>query len=560
MVKFLPHPEIAPCKSKFDPAIHKTWYRNDYERVFRDIAARPPEEQDKFARSMMRQLIKDDLFFIITFVMEVPQDKANNPYVVQSCHAIEGATDDGGLSLSDELDIEAREHFKSTTRTIALTIKRIMNNPECCTGIFSYKVDAASDFLVSVRETLEKPLMVGCFPDILYSNPYVESVSWTKTSIRVKRQSSSRGENTVEAFGLVEGMPTRKHFDHRIYDDIETFDIAKSPTQMDLCFSAYEMSFSLGREGGTELIQGTYYNHAGPLSRIRDKKKADGSPAYKLILKPATDNGQKDGNPVLFSPAYWESVKVKAGRHLESQYLCNPTPQGDILLDSKLLQPIEPEFLPRNRFKFQIVDQAGDKELNVTKGDLWTSVVVSIVPANVEGSDARILSEDDLGIADVYIEDLVADQMTHSEAIDVITRMYLRGGMIYQLGVEKVALSTTEIHIAESLKAKGRKLSVDHGNLVLLRPGGRSTEERVTAALQWPLCNGHLFYSTGIVPKYRDKMIGEMDSFPAFHADILNAVAYAYDLFKAFRFTQYVRPQVKSVSSMMENRVIRGDF
>jgi hypothetical protein len=83
---------------------------------------------------------------------------------------------------------------------------------------------------------------------------------------------------------------------------------------------------------------------------------------------------------------------------------------------------------------------------------------------------------------------------------------------------------------------KGRRLSLDAGNLVLLKPAGRSKEKRVENALQWPLNNGKLFYSTAIPRKYIDAILEEMLKFPFYHVDILDMIAYSYDLFKEYRF------------------------
>jgi hypothetical protein len=54
--------------------------------------------------------------------------------------------------------------------------------------------------------------------------------------------------------------------------------------------------------------------------------------------------------------------------------------------------------------------------------------------------------------------------------------------------------------------------------------------------LQWPLNNGKLFYSKAIPQKYIDALIEEMNKFPFYHVDILDMLAYAYDLFKEYRF------------------------
>jgi len=580
-VDFKLHPAIAPSKSAYlasmavfaaslgldfgqhpELANHpdrpwETWYAHDYLLAEHKINNHPKETREPYSKGVMRELIKHDLFFIIAFVMEVPIDICNKPYVVQSCNDLEASSPDGGLSATDILDIESREHFKSTVRTLALTIKRIVNNPDCCTAIFSFKKDAANAFVRSIKETFERPFIIWAFPEIFYADPNNGSPSWSvQNGICVKRKSASRRENTVQGFGLIEGMPIGGHFEHRMYDDIETWDISKSVDQMNICFSSFEMSFSIGKEGGTELIHGTYYHHNGPLARIRDKVKAgvisaDGKPVplYRTIIKSATHDGTKSGRPVLFSPEYLQKCIDKAGKHFDSQYLCNPSPVDDVLLDKSALKPISPEALRvghwKDRFKFMVIDQAGDKDTNLTKskGDMWSIGVVSIVPASM-GSD------DDMGISDVCLEELICDQMTHSQAIDCIVRMYLRH-LIMQLGVEKVGLSTTEIHVVDALAPKGRKLSVAHGNLFLLRPAGRSTEDRVSGALQWPLNNGHLWYSTAIDQEYLQKLMMEMDQFGFNHPDALNMLAYSYDMFKEFPFARYAKRKVQSVTAML---------
>jgi hypothetical protein len=439
----------------------------------------------------------------------------------------------------------------STCITMAETLQFHLNYPEKCTAILAYARPAAKKFLRGIKNLCEQStLLKVCFPDRMWQNPLTESPSWGEDGGLVfRRSSASRGESTIEAWGLTEGMPTGRHFERLIFDDIETEDIANSPKMLADVFSKFDMAGNLSTLQDTDIIRviGTYYNHNGPVKRIGDLKLEDGTPQYKLRVVPASDNGQRDGNPVFEGPETWE--KSKTSRHFNSQKLCNPTPEGDVILDYTMLQPIEKEFLPPNRFKFMIVDQAGGDDTNVNQGqgDMWAIGVVSIVPA-----EGRLeLDEDDLGISDVYLEDLIADQLSHSEAIDAIIRMYMRNGMIMQFGVEKVGLSTTEIHVAAALKTKGRKLSVDHGNLALLRPANRELEGRVKSALQWPLNNSKLWYSTSIAPVYRDKMIEEMKNFPVYHTDILNMWAYSYDLFAAFKFERYRVRAVQTVAQIM---------
>lgn len=586
---FTPHPQIAPSPAVYradlaeftaslpedspyllpeddpdylDPRKHPdfkwlTHYAHDYVKIFKDIANHPNcshprpegETKEQFAKSMLRHFTKKDLFFIVYFMMDVPP--VNHPFGVQTINELEASTPDGGLSHTGHFHNYAREHLKSTIITTGLTLKRILNNPECTTAIFSYAKPAAYKFLTTIRETLEKDIMIQCFPDILWENPETQSPSWsTQHGIKVKRSTTSRREATVEAFGLIEGMPTGGHFDHRIYDDVETFDIAKSPDQLALCFDAFEMSDNLGTDTGTETIVGTYYSHIGALTRIRDKKDINGELMYKTIIKPATHDGTRTGRPVFLSQARLD--KLKTSKHFDSQQLCNPTPAENVKLDSKLLKMIDPHFLPRDRYKFMIVDQAGDKttptQTRKKVGDRWAYGIISVKPFI-----------DDLGASDVYLEEFEADQMTHAEAIHGITQMYLRNGLIRALGVEKVGLSTTEIHIADALRAHGRRLTIENKTLILLNPANRSVEERVEAALQWPLANGKLFISTDIPEEARQKLIAEMDGFPFYHPDILNMWAYAYDIIKKYRFPTANETKPKSAMHYLQ-RPVRSEM
>ena len=553
MIQFVPHPDIAPCKSKFDLAVHKTFYAFDYVRIFQDIARKPKAKREEFAKAVFKSLILEDLFFIVYFVCENPL--ANHPFVVGQCEMVAKGQQSGTL------DVWARGHFKSTIITVAETLQFHLKYPERCTGILAYARPAAKKFLRAIKTLCEQSqLLKACFPEILWETPGTQAPKWSEDDgIVFKRKSAARGESTIEAWGLTEGMPTGRHFERLVFDDIETEDIANSPKMLADVFSKFDMAGNLSTLKDTDVTRviGTYYNHAGPVKKIGDMKLPDGTPIYTLRKVPASDTGTKDGNPVFEDPGVWE--KSKMSKHFNSQKLCNPTPEDDVLLDTTFLNPIDSEFLWKNRFKFMVIDQAGDKDLNKSKGDMWSIGIVSILPPEVLKS-GREASEEDLGIAEVCLEDLVADQMTHSEAIDTIVRMYMKHGMIMQLGVEKVALSTTEIHIADALQKKGRMLSTDLGNLVLLKPAGRGVENRIESALGWPLNNGKLFYNTAIAPKYRDKLFQEMEQFGFSHPDILNMWAYAYDMFKVFKFNRYLTPQVKSVTKLMQAGRMRSEF
>lgn len=508
--EFTPHPEIASSKSEFDLGGFKAIYANNYMAIFKAIA---DGKIDRIA--MFRHLIKTDRFFMVHFIMGIA--KANHPFVVKSCRMAEDGPDTGTI------DVWAREHYKSVSITIAHTVQRIVNDPECTTAIFSYKKPAAEKFLDAIRKVLEHPIMIECFPEILYEKPETQAPSWSlQGGIRINRQSTSRKEHTVEAFGLIEGMPTGGHFDHRIYDDVETMDLAQNPDQLQICFERFEMSRNLGSDGGTEQIIGTYYSHQGVLVKLGNKKNIHGELMYKLRIIPATEDGTITGAPVLFSQEYLDSKKTDSTFY--SQQLCNPTPNHDIKLRYSYFKEISRSELPSARVKFVIIDPAGDKEAIMGgKSDPWAMIMVSISP-----------DKDDLGLSNVYIEDIISDTFALDLAISAACSLYRRSGRVSLLGIEQVGQSTHYKHIMDSLKQDHgvyleiKKANKYGGNLLLLAPRSRDKNYRIESALSWPLTNGKLHIVDDIEAK--SLLQDECDKFPFFHVNILDALSYLYDI------------------------------
>lgn len=470
-------------------------------------------------RGVLRSLFANDLWFLLRYGFEIKQ--VDHPFVVQMCRMVETGP------VTDTLDIWARAHWKSSIITQGETFQFQMKNPEKCTGIYCYARPAAKKPLLSLKIILEeKELLQWCFPEVIWKHPESEAPKWSlDDGLVLKRSSSARREASIEAHGLIEGMPTGSHKERNVFDDLETDDIRESPDMLKKVYDKFLMAGNLGtgRDDDQVRVIGTYYSHFGPNIKIRDMLYPDGRKIYHLRLIPATKDGTREGEPVLMEPMAW--AKAKTSQFFNSQQLCDPTPSSEIRLSGSFLRPVEPQFIPRSIYKFMVLDQAGGDETDKQSKDLWSFGVVGIEPVL-----------DEIGQSNVYLLDIEADKMSHSEGIEGICRMYMRNGIIQQFGVEKVGLSTTEIHISNALRMKGRRLSLDAGNLVLLKPAGRSKEKRIENALQWPLNNGKLFYSTAIPQKYIDAIFEEMQKFPFYHVDILDMWAYAYDMFKEYRF------------------------
>ena len=78
---------------------------------------------------------------------------------------------------------------------------------------------------------------------------------------RAHRQARGQpeGESTVEAWGLVDGMPTGRHFRVRNYDDVVVLGSVSSPEMIAKTTEAFQLSDNLGSIGGAIRVYGTRY-------------------------------------------------------------------------------------------------------------------------------------------------------------------------------------------------------------------------------------------------------------------------------------------------------------
>lgn len=465
----------------------------------------------------LAELFKSSLWFLVYFGMRV--SIANHPWWIKCCKDVQ----DGPVSHT--LDLWAREGGKTTIITQGETIRRILINPEERIGIFSYSRPAALSILRGIKQILEgSTLLKACFPHILYQEPKTQAEKWSETDGLIVQRKGFYKEGTLEAWGLVEGMPTGKHFSGRVYDDVVTADLVNSPEVMAKLKDSFDMSQNLGTIDGWHKVIGTTYHHEDLLVNLRNRATADGKAVYFTRVKPATVDGTPNGKSAYLPESRLAELRINRQMFF-SQQLLDPTPQGTQKLDKDMLIEVSPAQVPQRLIKFMAIDPAGERKSDKRQGDSWAIVVAGVEPYR-----------DDIGQSRVFILDLMIEPMTEAEALDNIVRMFMRNGQIRQIGVEKVGISTAEVHIAKALHARNRSLTVENGGLVVLRPGGRSKQQRIEAALQYPLLHGKLHISTAVPSAYRERLKLEMQKYPFWHDDGLDAISYLFDIARDYRF------------------------
>jgi hypothetical protein len=298
-----------------------------------------------------------DRFFLLTHLLK--RLDIIHPWLYARCREVEAAP-------NEFLDLWARDHRKSTIITYAGSIQEILNNQEITIGLFSHTRPIAKAFLTQIKREFESNKnLVALYPSILWDNPVKDAPVWSiETGITVKRQSNPK-EATIEAWGLVDGQPTSKHYQLRIYDDVVTRESVTTPEQVQKTTEAWELSDNLGTADGRRWTIGTRYSFADTYGAILERK------ALQPRIYPATDNGHEDGNPVLLTPAQWAKKKIDQGpQTIACQQLQNPIAGQQAMFDVTDLQ--EFEVRPATLNIYILVDPAR----SMKKGSANTAIAV----------------------------------------------------------------------------------------------------------------------------------------------------------------------------------------
>lgn len=275
-------------------------------------AARPGPEKASEVWKVVRELAQRDLYFLLTVILK--RADARKDWLYDRCNEVQ-------RTPNGHLDLWSREHYKSTVITFAKTIQDILVDPEITVGIFSHTRPIAKGFLRQIKQEFDgNELLKGLFPDILYQSPRKESPKWSEDDGIVVKRKSNPKEATVEAWGLVDGQPTGKHYRLMVYDDVVTRESVTTPDMIRKVTEAWELSRNLGAEGGTVRYIGTRYHTNDTYKVMMDRGAAEPR------IYPATDNGKADGNPVFLSKESLERKRREQGPYtFAAQMLQNPT-------------------------------------------------------------------------------------------------------------------------------------------------------------------------------------------------------------------------------------------
>lgn len=469
-----------------------------YGKILLEAEGKGPEQ----LRLVSADLGRKDLFFLLTRLLRRPD--IDKDWLFDRCQEVQA--DPNGY-----LDLWAREHYKSTIITFGLTIQDILNDPEITIGIFSCTRPIAKAFLTQIKTELEEnALLKQLYPDVLYENPERESSRWSlDNGIVVKREGNPK-EATVEAWGLVDGQPTSKHFRGLVYDDVVTLEFVTTPDMITKVTDRWAVSLNLGAHGGWRRTIGTRYHFNDSYKTMLDRG------AVIERKYPATDNGKPDGKPVFLTHEQNAKKRQEMGPYVYAcQMLQDPKAdeaQGFLKAWLRPWMP-KPEFW-RLMNLYIVVDPAGEKKLKNTGTDYTVIWVIGVAP------DGRY-----------YLIDGLRDRLNLTQRAAKLFS-FVRKYRPIRVGYEKYGLQADIEHI---------RFMQDHQNyhFEILELGGQMPKnDRIRRLI--PLFEQGRFYTPGVLTykdaegSIRDLMREfEQDEYEAFpvciHDDMLDCMARILD-------------------------------
>lgn len=265
---------------------------------------------------IIAELGKADLFFLLHRLLYRPD--VGHPWLYARCREIEAEP-------YGYLDLWSREHYKSTIITFGCGIQDVLRDPELCTGIFSHTRPKAKDFMRQIKQEFENNVdLQALYHDVLWKEPKKAAPKWSEDDGIVVKRKGNPQEASFEAWGLLDSMPTGKHFGKKIYDDIVTETTVTTPEMMKKTTDQLSLSFNLGKEGGVDQFVGTRYHFNDSYRTLIDRK------TVKVRLHACTANGTLEAgvDGVLMDSATLAKKRRDMGPYIfNTQMMLNP--KGD---------------------------------------------------------------------------------------------------------------------------------------------------------------------------------------------------------------------------------------
>lgn len=450
------------------------------------------------ANQALRGLFQTDLFALLVYGLG--RYDADRDWIFDRCREVQ-------QDPNNRLDLWAREHYKSTIITFALTIQDILNNPEITVGIFSHTRPIAKGFLRQIKQEFERnELLKALFPDILWQDPRKQAPKWSEDEGLVVKRKGNPKEQTLEAWGLVDGQPTSKHYKLMVYDDVVTRESVTTPDMIGKVTEAWELSRNLFSEGGSTRYIGTRYHYNDTYRTIMSR-------GIEARLYPATDDGTVEGEPVLLSKERLAEKRREMGPYtFACQMLQDPKADETQGFKEEWLRHYK-QTTAEGQNVCILVDPASEKRKDSDYSAFWV--------VGFNGDD------------NIYVLDMVRDRLNLTQRADKLFELHKKWKP-NEVGYEKYGMMADIEYVRERQERDNYRFGITELG------GSQPKPDRIRRLIPW-FESGRIWlpeklYKTDYQGKVIDLVSAfieeEFKPFPvALHDDMLDALARMFDLY-----------------------------
>ena len=400
----------------------------------------------------MKWLCLNDLFFLLTIVCK--RQDMNRQWIFDRIREVEKYP-------NNHLDLWFRAGYKSSIITFGKTMQDILINPEVTVGIFSHTRPIAKTFANQIKRELEgNEFLKDLFPDVLYKSPSKESPKWSlDDGIIVKRKGNPK-EATLEAWGLIDGQPTSRHYSLMVYDDVVSRESVTTPEMIHKTTEAFSLSLNLAAEVCNKRFIGTRYHANDTYSILLQRGTA--TPR----IYPATEDGKIGGKSVLLSQSDLDQKHKDQGSYVFScQMLQNPLADNAMGFNTEWIETYSILNHKESLNYYIIVDPAGEKKKT---NDYTVMLVIGL------GSDNNY-----------YLVDGIRDRLNLTERTNKLFELQKKWNP-KNIGYEKYGLQSDIEHIRYVQEQNQYRFRITEIG------GGMPKNDRIRRLV--PLFENHRFY------------------------------------------------------------------
>ena len=491
-------------------------YRIDYQKWVYKIWEMP----DQQAVHVIRELVQNDLFFLLYYVMNRKDiNTIGKPFIIERCKELASGP------KTDTVDLWARGHYKSSIITQGETVQDHCKDVEDTIGIFSHTRPNAKDFMLPIKTAYESSIvLLTCFPDVFWSNPRKQAPIWSMDNGLVLKRKSTSNTASLEAHGLIDGMPTGKHFKKRVYDDVVTEKSIGTEGMLEKVRNAIRLSDNLSVTDGSgrQRVVGTIYSYGDYYTEVR-KQSDDGVYPWAIRVHPwyNPDRFGKETTPPIpelsdeqldYLSVYLDAETIRSKHTKQGPYIwaCQMEldPSNEEMREFKRSWLQWYQKLPKVRNKYILVDPANEKK---KESDYTVAVIMSIDQRNNR-----------------YLEEMVRDRLNLAERWRLIRYLMNKHPDCKGVFYEKYGKDADISYFDEQQKLEGVYFRIE----AIGGPLGKL--DRIRRLI--PVCNDKKFFLPIEPITYSGKNVidtflnEEYDPFPfCVHYDELDAISRIED-------------------------------